>query len=53
MGSDGALVRAAHADPAAFRELSDRYANRVYGFHLARTGRRDFLGRVSTSPGVG
>jgi RNA polymerase sigma factor (sigma-70 family) len=41
MRTDAALVRAAHADPAAFRELYDRYANRVYGFHLARTGDQD------------
>jgi RNA polymerase sigma-70 factor (ECF subfamily) len=41
MRSDAALVRAAHADPAAFRELYDRYASRVYGYHLARTGDPD------------
>ncbi len=41
MRSDAALVRAAYADPAAFRELYDRYADRIHGFHLARTGDTD------------
>jgi RNA polymerase sigma factor (sigma-70 family) len=38
MKSDAALVRAARDDPAAFRELYDRYAARIYGFTLRRTG---------------
>jgi RNA polymerase sigma-70 factor, ECF subfamily len=41
MRSDAALVRAAHSDAAAFRELYDRYASRVHGYHLARTGNPD------------
>jgi RNA polymerase sigma-70 factor (ECF subfamily) len=35
--SDAALVKAARNDPAAFRELYERYARPVYGFHLRRT----------------
>jgi RNA polymerase sigma factor (sigma-70 family) len=35
--SDAALVRASRRDPAAFRELYERYARPVYGFHLRRT----------------
>jgi RNA polymerase sigma factor (sigma-70 family) len=37
MRSDAALMRASRSDPAAFRELYERYARPVYGFHLART----------------
>src|ERR1700761_8011844 len=37
MRSDAELVRAARSDPAAFRELYDRYAATIYGFHLRRT----------------
>jgi RNA polymerase sigma-70 factor, ECF subfamily len=35
--TDAALLRAARDDPHAFRELYDRYAARVHGFHLRRT----------------
>lgn len=35
---DAALLTAARSDPAAFRELYERYATRVHGFHLRRTG---------------
>jgi RNA polymerase sigma factor (sigma-70 family) len=34
---DAALIRAARSDPAAFRELYERYAARVHGFHARRT----------------
>ena len=32
------MLRAARTDPAAFRELYDRYGERVHAFHLRRTG---------------
>jgi RNA polymerase sigma-70 factor, ECF subfamily len=35
--TDADLVAAARDDPAAFRELYDRYVARVHGFHLRRT----------------
>jgi RNA polymerase sigma factor (sigma-70 family) len=35
--TDAELMRAATTDAGAFRELSDRYAERIYGFHLRRT----------------
>jgi RNA polymerase sigma factor (sigma-70 family) len=35
--SDASLLEAARDDPGAFRELYDRYASRIYSFHLART----------------
>jgi RNA polymerase sigma factor (sigma-70 family) len=38
MKTDADLLRAARADAGAFRELYDRYAESVYGFHLRRTG---------------
>jgi RNA polymerase sigma factor (sigma-70 family) len=41
MTTDAQLLRAACADSAAFRELYDRYAERVYRFHLARSGDPD------------
>jgi RNA polymerase sigma-70 factor (ECF subfamily) len=37
MRTDAELIRAARDDAAAFRELYDRYAHRVYGFHVRRT----------------
>jgi RNA polymerase sigma-70 factor, ECF subfamily len=37
MTTDAELIRAARSDPGAFRELYDRYAERVYRFHLARS----------------
>jgi RNA polymerase sigma factor (sigma-70 family) len=36
MTSDAALLAAARTDPGAFRELYDRYADRVLGYHLRR-----------------
>jgi RNA polymerase sigma-70 factor (ECF subfamily) len=36
MTTDAELLVAAWTDPAAFRELYERYAPRVHGFHLAR-----------------
>lgn len=36
--SDAELMRSAQSRPMAFRELYDRYAEQVYGFHLRRTG---------------
>lgn len=37
MRTDAELLRAARADAGAFRELYERYADRVYGFHVRRT----------------
>jgi RNA polymerase sigma factor (sigma-70 family) len=37
MTTDAELIRAARSDSGAFRELYDRYAERVYRFHLGRT----------------
>jgi RNA polymerase sigma factor (sigma-70 family) len=36
MTTDAELLVAARTDPKAFRELYERYAPRVHGFHLAR-----------------
>jgi RNA polymerase sigma factor (sigma-70 family) len=41
MTSDATLLQAARTDPDAFRELYDRYAERVYGFHLRRSRNAD------------
>ena len=38
MTTDAELLRRAHADAGAFRELYDRYAARMYAFHRNRTG---------------
>src|SRR5882757_1991706 len=35
--SDAALLRASRRDAAPFRDLYERYAGPVYGFHLRRT----------------
>jgi RNA polymerase sigma factor (sigma-70 family) len=40
MRSDAKLLAAAKTDAHAFRELYERYAERVHGFHLGRT--RDY-----------
>jgi len=37
MKTDAELIRAAKTDAGAFRELYDRYAGRVHGYHLRRT----------------
>ena len=37
MKSDAALLAAARTDAGAFRELYDRYADRVLGYHLRRS----------------
>ena len=37
MRTDAELIRAARTDAGAFRELYDRYADQVYGYHLRRT----------------
>src|SRR3954471_13427381 len=37
MKTDAALLREARSDPAAFRELYERHARPVHGFHLRRT----------------
>ena len=34
---DAGLIRAARSDAGAFRELYDRYAEQVHGYHLRRT----------------
>jgi RNA polymerase sigma factor (sigma-70 family) len=36
MTTDAELIHAARSEPGAFRELYDRYAERVYRFHLGR-----------------
>jgi RNA polymerase sigma-70 factor (ECF subfamily) len=36
--TDAQLLLAARTDPGAFRELYDRYAARVHGYHRRRTG---------------
>jgi RNA polymerase sigma factor (sigma-70 family) len=41
MRSDAALIAAARTDARAFRELYDRYAERVLGYHLRRTRDED------------
>jgi RNA polymerase sigma-70 factor, ECF subfamily len=37
MRNDAELLLAARTDASAFRELYERYAERVYGYHLRRT----------------
>jgi RNA polymerase sigma factor (sigma-70 family) len=37
MRSDAELLTAARSDASAFRELYERYADRVYGYHLRRS----------------
>jgi RNA polymerase sigma factor (sigma-70 family) len=37
MRSDADLLAAARSDASAFRELYERYADRVYGYHLRRS----------------
>jgi RNA polymerase sigma factor (sigma-70 family) len=37
MRSDAELLVAARSDASAFRELYDRYADRVYGYHVRRS----------------
>jgi RNA polymerase sigma factor (sigma-70 family) len=41
MRSDAALIAAARTDAGAFRELYDRYAERVLGYHSRRTRDED------------
>jgi RNA polymerase sigma factor (sigma-70 family) len=41
MTSDAQLLALAERDPLAFRELYDRYAERIHGYHLRRTGGAD------------
>jgi RNA polymerase sigma-70 factor (ECF subfamily) len=41
MRSDAELMRAARNDPTAFREVYDRYAERIHAFALRRTGDPD------------
>ena len=36
MKSDAKLLRAARKDPAAFRQLYDRYAEAIHAYHLRR-----------------
>jgi RNA polymerase sigma factor (sigma-70 family) len=38
MRSDADLLAAARSDPAAFRDVYERYAARIYGYHLRRSG---------------
>jgi RNA polymerase sigma factor (sigma-70 family) len=39
--TDAALLLAARTDPGAFRELYERYAEQLHGFHLRRTADAD------------
>jgi RNA polymerase sigma-70 factor (ECF subfamily) len=39
--TDAELLAAARTDAAAFRRFYDRYADRVYGYHLRRTRERE------------
>jgi RNA polymerase sigma factor (sigma-70 family) len=39
--TDAALLIAARRDPDAFRELYDRYAERIHGYFVRRTGDED------------
>ncbi|MFL6016401.1 MAG: RNA polymerase sigma factor [Gaiellaceae bacterium] len=41
MRTDAELLRAARTDAHAFRELYDRHAGRIYGYHLRRSGDPD------------
>jgi RNA polymerase sigma factor (sigma-70 family) len=41
MTTDAALLVAARTDARAFRALYDRYAERIYGFHLGRSRSAD------------
>jgi RNA polymerase sigma-70 factor (ECF subfamily) len=41
MRSDAELLAGARSDPAAFRELYERYASRIHGYHLRRSGDPD------------
>src|SRR6478735_8136001 len=41
MRTDAALLAAARTDPGAFRELYDRHAERVLGYHRRRSGDED------------
>jgi RNA polymerase sigma factor (sigma-70 family) len=41
MTSDASLLAAARTDPDAFRELYDRYAERIHGYFVRRCGDRD------------
>jgi RNA polymerase sigma-70 factor (ECF subfamily) len=41
MTSDAALLSAARSDPSAFRDLYDRYAERVHGYFVRRTRDED------------
>jgi RNA polymerase sigma-70 factor (ECF subfamily) len=41
MTSDASLLAAARTDPDAFRQLYDRYAERIHGYFSRRTGDRE------------
>ena len=41
MRTDAELLHAARTDAQAFRELYDRHASRIYGYHLRRSGDAD------------
>jgi RNA polymerase sigma factor (sigma-70 family) len=41
MTSDAALLAAARTDAGTFRELYDRYAERIHGYFVRRTGNED------------
>jgi len=41
MTTDAELIRAARTDAGAFRELYDRYSERMYRFHLGRSRNAD------------
>src|SRR4051812_39522598 len=57
MKTDAALLREARSDPAAFRELYERHARPVHGFHLRRThdehAALDLTAETSAQAGLG
>ena len=48
MRSDAELMRSARADPRCFREVYERHAGRIYGFHLRRTADADAAHDLTT-----
>ena len=47
MKSDARLLRAARKDPAAFRQLYDRYAEAIYAYHLRRARNEEVAGDLT------
>ena len=47
MKSDAKLLRAARKDPAAFRQLYDRYAEAIHAYHLRRARNEEVAGDLT------